>query len=1008
MKRSFWVRSLSFMGCLLLLLTILPVGGALPVSAEPGAGITVTYRPQIGARDPVKGYVSLGSAPPANYDEYMVIAFIHTIGYGDFIKPTYQEFRTNIRTDGSFTVNITTGSGDEAYDDFSVFLVRRADYTSYTNGNAPSLAFVQSNNLASLRTKKSDVIPAPSASPVPGFIAAGTNVSLTIPAGGGKTVYYTTDGSDPKSAPGRLEYLSSKTFLMTEETLLIKAVTFDSIKQQYSQTETFTYLLKRPNPEKKPFFGLCLSLNLGGEGFGYMIPEQTVKERTQRVAPLTRWVRTFATDFGLQHVNRYAKEVGMQTMIGLYITNDSARNTSQIENLAGMLGEGEPMDLIAVGNELSLYRDGSNQPVSTAVWLDCLSRVRQAVRAVGRVIPIGTVDIYGAATDPEVMEQLDFSGGNFYPGVWDSTPLSGAIDKLKTDYQTFAERGKMTLLTETGRPYKGNPYLAEGVLKDSPKAVDAVDYLNRYLHWSETASVPGFYFQSYLQPAKAAESGVDMEQYFGLMGADGTVLPIYDRLLRDVKNEAAYTASFYEGKALVSNHRTQSSTVTVSFAYYREGILVKKNDVPVNLGALQTIEAEDPNPVPDVDSVAVLDPAEQSVTGVQLDHSMLTMVAEESDTLTATVSPANATNPALRWSSDNSAVATVYQNGRVVAKTAGVAVITVTSEDGGYTDSCIVTVSAVQGVTGVQLKLQKKTLNAGTEFTLRFFVMPENAADKRVTWQSGDKKIATVSGDGVVRGLKEGIVTITVKTAEGGFTARCTVTVKRVVSSVKITNNPSNVLVGHNFTLKATIAHVGAVNPKVVWNSQSPAIAAVSAAGTVKALSPGKAVITAELDGRKAVCTLTVHSYVTLKVGSPAAIQNGVKTTVDQMGSKPFTIEGRTMLPIRFVAEKMGGKVSYTADSQPIVVRYGGIRVEFRLGSRTIQVTEGKTTRTLTIDVPAQKRGGRTYIPLRAVSAALGFDVYYEGGTEYVVVNNPKMTAAVKKERLAEAKAILR
>ena len=79
------------------------------------------------------------------------------------------------------------------------------------------------------------------------------------------------------------------------------------------------------------------------------------------------------------------------------------------------------------------------------------------------------------------------------------------------------------------------------------------------------------------------------------------------------------------------------------------------------------------------------------VTGVSLNHNALTLNVGDTNTLTATISPSNATNQSVIWSTNNSSVATV-SNGVVTAVSAGQATIRVTTEDGGYSDSCIVTV----------------------------------------------------------------------------------------------------------------------------------------------------------------------------------------------------------------------------------------------------------------------------------------------------------------------------
>ena len=82
------------------------------------------------------------------------------------------------------------------------------------------------------------------------------------------------------------------------------------------------------------------------------------------------------------------------------------------------------------------------------------------------------------------------------------------------------------------------------------------------------------------------------------------------------------------------------------------------------------------------------------VTGVSLDESSITLDVGGNQTLTATVTPEDATNKKVRWSSDNEAVATVSEDGVVTAVAGGTAVITATTHDGLFTATCTVTVNA--------------------------------------------------------------------------------------------------------------------------------------------------------------------------------------------------------------------------------------------------------------------------------------------------------------------------
>ena len=237
------------------------------------------------------------------------------------------------------------------------------------------------------------------------------------------------------------------------------------------------------------------------------------------------------------------------------------------------------------------------------------------------------------------------------------------------------------------------------------------------------------------------------------------------------------------------------------------------------------------------------------------------------------------------------------------------------------------------------------------------------------------------------------------------------------VTSVKITNATSSMFQGKTLTLKATVSPADATNKTITWSTSDKSIATVDAkTGMVTAKGLGTATITATADGKKATCKITVKkdpveaTYVSLRIGYTKAIQNGKQTTIDNQGTKPFKSGGRTMLPIRFIGEKMGGKVTYTSATAPIYVKYGDITVELKINGKTMTVTQGKNKKTITLDVPATLNGGRVFLPLRAIGEALGFDVYYEkvGSAEYVIVSNPKMTSALRKERLNEAKGYIK
>ena len=156
---------------------------------------------------------------------------------------------------------------------------------------------------------------------------------------------------------------------------------------------------------------------------------------------------------------------------------------------------------------------------------------------------------------------------------------------------------------------------------------------------------------------------------------------------------------------------------------------------------------------------------------ITLNKTVLSLSLGESATLTATVKPDNASDKNVVWTSSDNSVATV-SNGKVTAVKAGTATVKATC--GGKTAECVVTVTAK--VTGVKLNTSSIMLMSGDYSILKATIIPDNAANKNVKWESSNIAVATVD-NGKVTAISEGTAKITVSTEEGQFAASCTVTV---------------------------------------------------------------------------------------------------------------------------------------------------------------------------------------------------------------------------------------
>ena len=192
----------------------------------------------------------------------------------------------------------------------------------------------------------------------------------------------------------------------------------------------------------------------------------------------------------------------------------------------------------------------------------------------------------------------------------------------------------------------------------------------------------------------------------------------------------------------------------------------------------------------------------QPVESVSLNKT-LTMDAGTSSQLKATINPTNATNKNVTWKSSNESVASVDKNGKVTAYKKGTTTITVTTQDGGKTATCTVTVN--QPVTDIEVNKVSTTLTVGESETFVATVLPEDADNKKVTWSTSNSAIAVVS-NGTITARGVGTATITVKTEDGNKTATVTVIVKAIsMNKASITGLSAKTYTGKAITQTPTV-----------------------------------------------------------------------------------------------------------------------------------------------------------------------------------------------------------
>ena len=384
--------------------------------------------------------------------------------------------------------------------------------------------------------------------------------------------------------------------------------------------------------------------------------------------------------------------------------------------------------------------------------------------------------------------------------------LYTAIDKVEADgmiillsdstIDTLSIDKNVTITSDEGKTYTVN---AKHTYVNNDKTVifDTVKF-EELVFWSNSNTGSGnVIFKnctgSGIEIADNVISNVTLEnsQLGGRFGAQGTL----------TLNNATLSGSFYTENFDAKGNNTYVPTENYSDVSDIRGNATFEYPVKIELSTPSETEAYKERPLIEIsgnlDNFTVSKPYElrNSVTlnrdyisaiipvaSVTLDNTALTIEEGKTAELTATFSPANASNQQFSWDVEDTEIASVYgytsETRTVTALKEGQTKITVTI--GGQTATCTVTVTPrTISVDSITLDKTELSLVKGATETLTATVLPENATDKTVTWESSDTAVATVE-NGVVTAVAAGNATITAKAGEQ--TATCAVTV----------TNPSN------------------------------------------------------------------------------------------------------------------------------------------------------------------------------------------------------------------------
>lgn len=328
------------------------------------------------------------------------------------------------------------------------------------------------------------------------------------------------------------------------------------------------------------------------------------------------------------------------------------------------------------------------------------------------------------------------------------------------------------------------------------------------------------------------------------------------------------------------------------------------------------------------------------VTDLTVQESTLQLKPGDTKKLTVTVSPENATDKSVKYSSSAINVATVSEDGTVTAVADGSATIIVQSVSNPSLTKLVNVVVETEFVNVTDITLVKSSfeLLEGQEEQITATVSPTNATNKSITYSSTNTAVATVSAAGLIHAVKAGTAVINIiSSANPAVFKQATVVVKRDhinVESIEVSENSLTVLLGSDTPLTATVSPEDASDKSLTWESSNPAIATVDATGKVHAVAIGSTSITVtSVDNPACFKVITINVEAEVHEVESVAL-NKHALTIPENGAAQTLVA--TVLPDNASNKSL---IWTSSDESVAVVNAKGEVSPRKAGTTIIQVT---------------------------------------------------------------------
>ena len=310
------------------------------------------------------------------------------------------------------------------------------------------------------------------------------------------------------------------------------------------------------------------------------------------------------------------------------------------------------------------------------------------------------------------------------------------------------------------------------------------------------------------------------------------------------------------------------------------------------------------------------------VTDIKIRQKSYTIISlNQTPSFRTTITPSNATNKEVKWTSSNENIAVVSENGIVTPVKNGTCKIIATTTDGTNLSASI-DITVDFKVTSISFSTKSYTITSVNQTpSFREKISPSNAANKSVKWTSSDENVAKVSTNGVIKPIKNGTCKIIATTTDGtNLSASIDITVD--IKATKITLDKTNInLTNEKYSDKITAKiEPSEASDKVKYTSSNEKVAKVKEDGTVIAVGKGNCIITATTtDGTNLSAKCNVTSEVEYQKGD--VNRDGKVNTLDVYYAMKGIVNGTLTDEEKVILDVNGDSKANTLDIN-IIMRY--------------------------------------------------------------------------------------